>query len=244
MPSLMRTTHIVVGLFVAATFAAYSKNSLALDPLPRDLEIQLALSAAPEKWQQDATVYVLDPATGYEMAREGTSGFACLVGRTNWRKPRYYDNLLVPICYDPEGVETTMVVRFEIEALRARGVSKQELFDTIKSNFASGSYKTPTRNGLSPMLSPLLMAFPGPVVEPVLLNYPHLMFYAPGVTNEMIGGRPLDPVYPWVLGEDGGPHTLIIQPIGEAEKTRINVQYKDLTDAICKLNDSWCLPEN
>jgi len=48
-------------------------------PLPRDLEIQLALSALPPHLRDNATVYVLNPAKGFEVARQGTNGFHAFV---------------------------------------------------------------------------------------------------------------------------------------------------------------------
>ena len=50
---------------------ARGTNKLA--PLPRDLEIQLALSALPPHLQDNATVYVLNPDKGFEVARQGTN---------------------------------------------------------------------------------------------------------------------------------------------------------------------------
>ena len=50
---------------------ALDSVSLAADlvELPRDLEVELALSALPEVLQDDATVYVLDPKRGYSGLR-------------------------------------------------------------------------------------------------------------------------------------------------------------------------------
>jgi len=53
-----------------------------IEPLPRDLEIQLALSALPPHLRDNATVYVLSPDMGFEIARKGTNGFHALVART------------------------------------------------------------------------------------------------------------------------------------------------------------------
>jgi len=50
-----------------------------IEPLPRDLEIQLALSALPPHLRDHATVYVLNPDKGFEVARTGTNGFHAFV---------------------------------------------------------------------------------------------------------------------------------------------------------------------
>jgi hypothetical protein len=213
----------------------------ALEPLPKDLEIRLALSAAPEHWRGSATVYVLDPTAGYQLAKQGDNGSVCVVGRTDWRRPFYSSDILIPICFDREGVEAILPVRFDIEELRAKGAAKEELGATITRNYASGKYRAPRRAGLAPMLSPILIAYTSrDATEPSLLNYPHLMFYAPGVTMAEIGGRQFaDPIYPWVLEQ--GLHGYIIQAMGESERARINESQKDLTDSLCALNKKWCL---
>src|SRR5258708_7707241 len=48
--------------------------------LPRDLEIELALNAAPKHLRDGATVLVLE-STGYVRAREGTNAFTCVARR-------------------------------------------------------------------------------------------------------------------------------------------------------------------
>ena len=53
-----------------------------IEPLPRDLEMQLALSALPPHLRDHATVYVLNPDKGFEVARTGTNGFHAFVART------------------------------------------------------------------------------------------------------------------------------------------------------------------
>ncbi len=239
MLSLMSRCLTAAALFCVCAFGATADEG-PLQALPEDLEISLALSAAPEHWRAGATVHVLDPASGYRIVREGDNGTACLVGRTNWRRGVYRDDLLVPICFDAAGTEAILPVRLELEALRAQGLSAEALRDTIAGNYESGKYKAPARAGYAPMLSPILVALPADADEARLLNYPHLMFYAPGVTMEDIGGRRFaDPAYPWVL--EPGLHGYIIQAIGAAEKAAINAEHKALTDALCEIKALWCL---
>src|SRR5215470_4393463 len=59
-----------------------SKGTNKIEALPRDLEIQLALSALPPHLRDQATVYVLNPDKGFEVAGKGTNGFHALVART------------------------------------------------------------------------------------------------------------------------------------------------------------------
>ena len=235
---------VTTGLFAAALLTASlaaEAAGQALEPLPRDIEMRLALSAAPEHWRDGATVYALDPRSGFKLARQGDNGSACIVGRTSWRNAYYRNDILIPICFDRAGVDTILPVHFEVEELRAKGASAQEVHQIISANYASGKYQAPARAGVSPMLSPILVVHGSTdAEESVLLNYPHLMFYAPGVNMEDIGSRQRgDPTYPWV--NEPGLHGYIIQPMGETEKAQINQSQKDLTDALCALNSGWCL---
>src|SRR5450755_3491874 len=83
-----------------------------IEPLQRDLEIQLALSALPPHLRDDATVYVLNPDKGFEVARQGTNGFHAFVARTgddsfrgSWPLTKYRDDILYPISFDEAGAK-------------------------------------------------------------------------------------------------------------------------------------------
>ncbi len=53
--------------------------------LPKDLEIELALSALPEGLQDATSIYIRDPRKGFVLHREGSNGFATFVARTSTR---------------------------------------------------------------------------------------------------------------------------------------------------------------
>ena len=74
----VQTIIVIAGLLFSLTASAENK----IEPLPRDLEIQLALSALPRHLRDGATVYVLNPNKGFEVARKGTNGFHTFVART------------------------------------------------------------------------------------------------------------------------------------------------------------------
>ncbi len=234
---------VFITAFVLSVLIAPSSwvqaDDRTLEALPRDLEVCLALSAAPAHLQDGATVYTLNPKKGFELAKQGGNGFSCIVMRTHPRTPFYRNDLIIPICYDKVGTEAILPSRFDIEAARAEGVSKPEILKMIKAGLKSGKYKAPERSGVAPMLSSVFRVFPGPgKKEPVMLNYPHLMFYAPDVEQADIGGRPMDPVYPWII--DQGPHALIIQPMGAAERTKLNQEHQALMDDFCAYKPEWC----
>ena len=99
---------VTIGLLFSLTASTQDKTT----PLPRDLEIQLALSALPPHLRDNATVYVLNPAKGFEVARQGTNGFHAFVARTgddafrgSWPLREYRDDILYPIAFDNAGAK-------------------------------------------------------------------------------------------------------------------------------------------
>jgi hypothetical protein len=70
----VQTIVVIVGLLFSLTASAENKKTSGgmnkIEPLPRDLEIQLALSALPPHLRDNATVYTLNPDKGFEVARK------------------------------------------------------------------------------------------------------------------------------------------------------------------------------
>src|SRR6476661_1703921 len=114
--------------------------------LPRALEIELALSAAPKHLRDEATVWVLDKS-GYAIAKKGGNAFACVVSR------RAGD--LFPVCWDAEGARSLLSLDFEDARLRLSGKSGAEIESIEKERFKSGQYHAPARAGVAYMLSPM-----------------------------------------------------------------------------------------
>src|ERR1700722_16461003 len=111
----IQTISVVLALLFSLTVSAQNNKSAKgtnkLATLPRDLEIQLALSALPPHLRDNATVYVLNPDKGFEVARPGTNGFYALVARTGddtfrgtWPLTAYRDDILYPISFVDAGV--------------------------------------------------------------------------------------------------------------------------------------------
>src|SRR4029453_19622650 len=75
---------------------------------------------------------------------------------------------------------------------------------------------------------------------------PHLMFYAPNITNEDIGAAPnlSDPsslLYPFIDRQGNAEQSYMIQLIGEAEKAKIPADAKVLLHDLCAHRDVLCL---
>lgn len=245
---------IVLGclLFSFAVTAGNEQTAAAADtiePLPRDLEIQLALSSLPPHLRGNATVYVLNPAEGFEVARKGSNGFHAFVDRTDvgafrgtWALTEYRDDILIPISFDSAGAQAIMPVFFDIARMRAQGTPPGELKKLIKHRYKTGYYKAPERAGISYMLSPVMRAYSDPEQSNGVMtfNYPHYMFYAPDVSNEDIGGKMLSP-HLFIINR--GPHGYIIKGVGLTEKAVINKEYEEMIKRLCEIKEAYCLPK-
>lgn len=150
--------------------------------VPRERQIELALSAAPAEVSSKATVYILG-LKGYEKVREGTNGFSCYVGRS-FVKPT--ETTVEPTCFDAEGSRTILIRRIRMEELRANGKSEAEIKADIANGYKEGRFPDPSKPGFLYMMSSQnrLSAIPdhGTGIFP-----PHLMFYAPNMTTKDIG---------------------------------------------------------
>jgi len=250
----LQTIIIIVGLLFSLGASAGNKKDPEamnkIEPLPRDLEIQLALSALPPHLRNNATVYTLNPHKGFEVARKGTNGFYAFVARTGddtfrgeWPLTEYRDDILYPVSFDDTGAAAQMRIFFDAAKMQAKGTPPGELKRIMKDRYKTGYYKAPKRAGVSYMLAPIHRTYVNRDENDsvVTLNLPHVMYYAPNVSNEDIGGKP-DPSssYPFVILP--GPHGFIVQILGQTEIKAITEGYGEMLDRLCNINEKWCLP--
>ncbi len=217
--------------------------------MPAKLETEFALSALPPALRDQATVYLLDPRKGYQLSRQGTSGVACLVERTVWEMADFRNDLYIPLCYDAEGAKGHLKAIIDAAALRARGMSAEALKAEIEKRYKNKIYKAPEKPGLSYMVAPVMRALGPPDLKVHTMAMPHLMFYAPHITNEDIGARPNLSVhssllYPFIDKQGIAEQSYMIQLVGEAEKARIMTDEGALLDELCAYRDVLCLPEH
>jgi len=259
---------VVVGLLSSLTARAEDKqtpNVNKFEPLPRDLEIQLALSALPPQLRDNATVYVLNPDKGFEVARPGTNKFYAFVARTGddsfrgtWPLTKYRDEILYPISFDEAGVKAGMRVFFNAAALQAKGTPSEKLKEIIQERYKTGYYKPPARAGVSYMESPILRSYVNPEQGDTVATtaIPHIMHYAPNLSNKDLGAAPPTPDQLRYFSEHGhyqdtpspfvimqGMHGYFIQFLGVTERDAIVKEYAPMLARLCKIKDEWCLPE-
>src|SRR5262245_23269099 len=246
---MLQTMGAVAGLvFSVAASVLMASAQVKIEALPRDLEIQLALSALPRHLRNNATVYILNPAQGFEIAREGTGDFHALVARTGddtfrgaWPLTEYRSDILYPVAFDRAGSKAQMRVFFDAAEMQARGTPPGKLKTIIQERYKSGFYKAPERAGISYMLSPVLRTYTRDTDRVLTINYPHVMYYAPHVSNADIGAGKIGGMDPFVIFH--GPHGYMIQALGVAERAAINEEYKEMLVRLCSIKDLWCLPK-
>ena len=247
----IRFTSIIPIMVVSLLGASAPPGQAAdttIEAMPAKLETQFALSAAPPPLRDKATVYLLDPKKGYQLSKQGTTGVACLVQRTVWEWVDYRNDIYFPLCYDAAGTKTYLKASMDAAALRAQGMSATELKTEIENHDKNKTYTVPAKAGLSYMVGPLMRALGPPDMKMYTMSMPHLMFYAPGVTNEDIGAAPNlndhpSLLYPFSDKQGNAEQSYIIQLIGASEKAKILTTEKRLIADLCTYRKVLCLPK-
>ena len=211
---------VLVGLgYTASVFsqsaAETSANKVNAQRLPELLqpekEIELALSAAPEHLRKGAGVYVLE-RNGFVKVRDSTNGFTCIVNRDHPLNQK-------PVCFDTEGTATILPKILQVGELLMQGKTMSEINGDIAEGFRTGKYISPRRPGVAYMLSGDIRNF-NPRTGKVESFPPHIMFYAPNLTNADLGttaeALAKDPSLPFVAYQ--GPHGFIIVLTGDKQK--------------------------
>ena len=176
--------------------------------LDRDLELELALSAAPPNVRVDASVWVLEKS-GYRLAKSGTNAFSCMVARRGGD--------VFPVCWDREGTKALLPIDVDDAQMRLGGRSGEEIEQIIQQRFAAGEYHAPGRAGISYMLSPLRYRIDARGQVTKSPANPHLMFYGPSLSDGDIGGVRGSYVFMNKVGPDG----MMIVPVGVKEREAI-----------------------
>ncbi|MCZ4274132.1 hypothetical protein [Maritalea porphyrae] len=240
---------LVAGLLILSTQAATAQEFV---DLPLELEIELALSALPADLQENATIYVRDPADGFVIHKQGTNGWATFVARTS---ARFYQadwefefpaDMIIPQAHDAQGQAQNMRPYMDLEKMRIKGVTPSEAKEILRKRFADGTYAAPTRGGVSYMLAPIHRAYMQPAQSNLIdtVSFPHHMPFAPNMPTENLGQ--MDPHYRSGTldhgGADTGPHGYLYFMVQSDQADTIRAKYADLLLALCDIHANWCLP--
>src|ERR1700716_2369747 len=214
----------LIGLGASGTPSLAAETTI--EQMPARLEAQFALSALPPALRDRATVYLLDPKKGYQLSRQGTSGVTCIVERTSWELADFRNDIYIPLCYDAAGTKTYLKYIMDAAAFRAQGMSPAALKADIEKRYRDKTYQVPEKGGLSYMVAPIMRTVGPPDMQVHTMSMPHLMFYAPYITNEDIGAVPdlsvhSSLLWPFIDKEGSAEQSYMIQMIGDAQKAKI-----------------------
>jgi hypothetical protein len=197
-----RVVALAVQFIMARDAAAQLPVGQPTPLMDRQREIALALSSCPSTLAEKAGVYVLE-ASGYVKVRESQNGFTSIVQHS-------VPGAQEPQCMDAEGARTILPRILRVAELRAQGKSPDEIKRFVAEAFAKGVFQPPRRGGIDYMLSTENVV---PNDHGVIAPFPpHVMFYAPFITNADIGseGQGGGPVF---VAAQGTPYALIIVPV-------------------------------
>ena len=204
-----RTLWSLILLLAAQAPTESSAASWKPELMDKKQEIAEALAAGPETVRGNAGVYVLTTA-GFELVRESGNGFHCLVERS---QPGAFE----PQCFDAEGSTTLLQQVLLRGKLRMEGGSPEEIAATLGEAWAAGRLRAPERPGINYMLSERNRVPVGP--DRVIPYRPHVMFYAPDLTNEDVGGD-LQGKSPVCVIKEGQPSAYVIVPVPRKEEPK------------------------
>jgi hypothetical protein len=204
--------------------AAISQLLLAQYPpmaeylMPRDAEIALAKSAAPESISSRATIKVLT-ASGFSNAREGDSGFVCFVMRGFTGAPTvspaelrglvYDAKTRAPICLDPEAAKLVLPYYELRTTLGIARKTPDEITSAVEAAYAKG--ELPHRDSVSFGY----MWSADQILGPAGHWHPHMMVYAPYYRNPMLGGNGPGTHLPTVSDDAGTPFAVAVIPVDD-----------------------------
>jgi len=176
--------------------------------MPRDAEIALARSAAPEHISSHATIKVLT-RDGFEVAAHGDNGFLCLVMRSWSAAPDPQASraaeIRSPICFDAIAARTVAPAEELRTKLGLEGKSPKEIAQEVAMRYGNGQLPRMEAVAFGYMWSADQNTGPG-----FGAWHPHMMVYAPYYENATLGSNAVGGhAAPFVVGS-GTPYSTVL----------------------------------
>jgi hypothetical protein len=221
--AMLRNRMIIASRAVLFALQLVTTHDAAAQSLPdqlplmdRQREIALALSSCPTTLADKAGVYVLEPS-GYAKVRESQNGFTAIVQHS-------VPGAQEPQCTDAEGTRVILPRMLKVAEWRTQGKSPDEIRRLVSEAFAQGVFQPPSRVGIDYMLSnENIVVDDHGVVAPFP---PHVMFYAPFLTNADIGSEGQAGGGAAFVAAQGTPYALIIVPVPRGAQASTNHQHQ------------------
>ena len=221
MKSLQRIPVLLVASLGASALGAQSGGHyppLSQYLMPRDAEIALARSAAPAGISDHATIKVLT-TTGYEVAHEGDNGAVCMVMRgfaaptytpAQFRDLVYDPSVRAPICFTAPAAKTAMPYYELRTRLALERKSPDEIAQAVRLAYDMGG-RLPHRDAVTFAYMWSAHQHLGPPGA----WHPHLMVFAPGYDNAMVGGFAFGSLLPQLSDDAGTPFAVVVIPVDD-----------------------------
>ncbi len=219
---LMICAQALAGVSAASNAPAKSPEAAATrkhlnSEFDAGVEASLAVSGAPAHLRAAATVYVYKKDAGFELHRQGSNEFTCLLNRDAFL---YGGRAFKPTCWDKAGADSYIPVMLATGKWLAEGKSAAEVKRLIEKGFNTGFFHSPATTGIAYMVAGDLDLDPqtGNIIQTLFPG--HYMFYAPHVTSEQLGAsrdnRRDNPKLPSVFsgGAGGANLAYIITMVG------------------------------
>ena len=164
-----------LSIALAAAVSIGAQSASAIDYLTAECEQVLAVSALPSQMRAGASIYVLQPS-GFIKTVQGDGPFTCIVQRNHAKS-------LIPQCVDRRGAEVLIPAMIHKTNMYLSGATAAEVRADFDARTESGEFVAPDNIGVNYMMSHynyIYLRGPGRVERVP----PHLMHYAPNITNE------------------------------------------------------------
>jgi hypothetical protein len=187
--------------------------------MPQDAEMVLARSAAPASISDRATIKVLG-ASGFTVAHQGDNGNVCMVMRgfsaptftpVPFRELVYDPTVRAPICFTAPAAKTAMPYYELRTKLAIEGKDPEQIASAIQKAYANG--KLPHREAAT---FAYMWSAHQHLGSGVGAWHPHMMIFAPGYDNAMVGGNAFGSLLPQVSDDAGTPFTVVVIPVDDA----------------------------
>jgi hypothetical protein len=182
--------------------------------MPREAEIALARSAAPEKISSRATIKVLT-RNGFEVASKGDNGFVCMVLRSWSAAPdpegTYYAKTRSPICFDAIATRFVAPVDELRTHLGLKGTPPDAIEKEVAAQYNAGKFPKLESIAFGYMWSADQDTGPGAGAW-----HPHMMVYAPpNYENSTLGGNEVGGHTAPFVAASGPIFSLVIIPVDD-----------------------------
>lgn len=144
-----------------------------------ECEKALALSALPLRLRDQASVYTLGQ-NGFQLSQSSDGPFTCIVERN-------HPNSIIPQCADKAGADSVIPGIIQKSEWTLAGMSPEERKKRFEVLVQKGEMRAPSRPGINYMMSNFNLAWNTKGGQFMRLP-PHVMFYAPNLSNEDVGG--------------------------------------------------------